>query len=602
MYRNEITVGAATYTDDNLYGGISYRCDFCSGEQIILGETPCKEISFTLDTKLNEGTEILYTYKGNDVGYFYIDEVKRDTSNTSLYKHVAYDCVKFLDKDAYTWTSSLSRDTKYTINGLFTSMESAVGVDFVLSDELVNTDQQIYVTWPEQGLTFRSIVGYLSSACGGYAISSEDKINILPLDPESNGVVSIDNNSWTKRTISEVPTPAIDQLVIMAVEGDVGYKFPEQDGDNVMIMMGNPVFYNDDMETATQNIYDVVSGISNYVPMTIDLFDPIFNQLPFIINTTKNGVTTNSIVTNISWDLSGCKLESKGLSNRSKVTQYIDPSELKNQARYNKLTRDLNQTQSEIATLDGRITTVTQTADEVSVYVKAEAHTFEQDAEPTNPVKYDMWKDTSFEPPEYFRWDGLQWNAISEEEYKNTSMINSMTSSLDGVVFMNNLTDGTTTISGNNIKTGVISAQYIEAPVISADDIKAGKLWAKTGAGIGLMDLFTLWAKYNNQVYQVGSLGAYKTDDGQFVELDIGSNAGMSLSERNGGTNVYIWSGNSSISLQDNGYIAIDGQTTGNDAYKFAIDGRMSYLGYTYGTAEPETIPSPHIGQLYFKI
>lgn len=177
-----------------------------------------------------------------------------------------------------------------------------------------------------------------------------------------------------------------------------------------------------------------------------------------------------------------------------------------------------------------------------------------------------------------------------------------MTSSLDGVVFMNNLTDGTTTISGNNIKTGVISAQYVEAPVISADDIKAGKLWAKTGAGIGLMDLFTLWAKYNNQVYQVGSLGAYKTDDGQFVELDIGSNAGMSLSERNGSTNVYIWSGNSSISLQDNGYIAIDGQTTGNDAYKFAIDGRMSYLGYTYGTAEPETIPSPHVGQLYFKI
>ena len=58
---------------------------------------------------------------------------------------------------------------------------------------------------------------------------------------------------------------------------------------------------------------------------------------------------------------------------------------------------------------------------------------------------------------------------------------------LDGtVVFKNNLTDGTTQISGNNITTGKINAQYINTSGLIAEDISATTILGKTLIGSSL--------------------------------------------------------------------------------------------------------------------
>lgn len=63
---------------------------------------------------------------------------------------------------------------------------------------------------------------------------------------------------------------------------------------------------------------------------------------------------------------------------------------------------------------------------------------------------------------------------------------------LDGtVVFKNNLTDGTTQISGNNITTGKINAQYINTSGLIAEDISATTISGKTIIGSSLSTDFS---------------------------------------------------------------------------------------------------------------
>lgn len=508
---NIITYGnpATALTNAELYGGVKYSLDIFDGEQIELGATPSACIKFRCDRKINIDTELRYYDGSTLIGYFTVTDCKRDTA-TELYDITAYDGMIKFNADVSEWSRNLNLSTTNTLKKLFGSLANYIGYRLENLNWVFNGTNSDFAitskTWSDDNLTGRIMLKYIAQMAGGYAIMSNrtTQSNVIAINSISSFTTeTITNNAWKKRTIAEYTCPVIDKVWVGAEDGDVGYT--SGTGSNALKITANPLFYGDNtqaIQTAVDNIYTAVHAISAYSPVEIELFEPVFDvniwQRLFKLNSTKNNVTTTSIITNIYWDNSGVKYTSKGLANRDAVRNYVDNKTYETNAKYNKLTRDINETKSEIANLDGDVSTLTQTVNGLTVTVSKKISTYSQAAEPTEKSSGDLWYFTgtttsTMTNGKWYRWNGSTWVEVTDSEIDTnasnistlqqtaTSLtsritnaegdINEIEQTMEGVAFKSSLADGTTVINGGCIQTGTIDADKANIINLTAGDI-----------------------------------------------------------------------------------------------------------------------------------
>lgn len=138
------------------------------------------------------------------------------------------------------------------------------------------------------------------------------------------------------------------------------------------------------------------------------------------------------------------------------------------------------------------------------------------------------------------------------------------------VVFKNNLSDGSTIISGDNIKTGTINADLIKAGTINADLIKSGTITGRaiSGGSININNKFKVDANGNLTAMSASLTGTFKTGD-TYGDVRIKKQ----LIEINGEFN--------SVSMT-NEEIAIERNTDGTDDVTFIRPDEITTTGNIY--------------------
>lgn len=138
-------------------------------------------------------------------------------------------------------------------------------------------------------------------------------------------------------------------------------------------------------------------------------------------------------------------------------------------------------------------------------------------------------------------------NQSAESITINASKIN-----LSGYVTLSNLTDGTTEISGSNIKTGTIDASKVNVTNINASNITAGTISA---------------SRISSGTIELGSNSTFRISYGYF-EVD--------------GARATILSTNITIGYSSGSSTVIDGSSLTVDTTKCTISSRLTLSGTTY--------------------
>lgn len=310
------------------------------------------------------------------------------------------------------------------------------------------------------------------------------------------------------------------------------------------------------------------------------------------------------------------------------MRNYVDSKTYETNAKYNKLTRDLNETVSEIATVDGRVSTLTQRVDEIAQRIVRTVMSYYQAEEPTDKVNGDLWYYTGATTSErnngkWYRWNGTTWVEITDSEVDTNAQaiseinqtvdgittrvqsaegnittlqqtatgltsriqtaegdINSIEQTMEGVAFKSSLAAGTTTINGGCITTGTIDADLIGAGTIHA---------LVGGQAVNLKGMFDI---YSDQNVKTGRIGGYQISGGlPYTQIESATGAvKVYMAELNGNGQLFV-------TFDNNIILQLAEESSGN--YTIRINRPTVLNNYSYGSTLPATGTT---GQLFFKI
>lgn len=272
-----------------------------SGDDITLGSCLCDQIKITamdedgtLTTIDWDGREIV-PYMGVEttggpelvpMGVFVV--TKAEGKNNFLVEIEAQDR---MCKTETTWTTE-NETWPMTLAQLVARACEVSGI------ELGNTD------WPNADMPIelgaavetsaKAIISYAAQAAGCFARMGRDGKLYLRWYSDSGRTITA-ASAYT-HTVAKYTVPAIDQVRVMAEEGDLGIMYPEtQEATNSYQIIGNPLLYalsaapKDQQQAALKAIYDQVSTLP-YTPQEVEAQgDPSLEPGDMVTITNKHG-------------------------------------------------------------------------------------------------------------------------------------------------------------------------------------------------------------------------------------------------------------------------------------------------------------------------
>lgn len=387
---------SATVNPNNLFSW-KFTGVNCGTEDYSLGTVSSINFEFETDIEVRNGGIILARY-GSEIHEYIgiIKRVERLKNTKNHYRVYVEDYVARVDE-------SIDEDKLTPVeNETLKAFAQRIGVWFDGEHQYitplyipsgVNENYIINSNWGYSGVTKRDVQRWICQLQGlnlGGVVDFEVDENanasnwFAPTNPTDQNVIK----EFTPNNIKSIDkadymTQSIDKIWFGNDNSDVGLSYGT--GKQALLIPTNPLINYDDT-SFLQPLYEKVSSLIPYTPMRIETFvdgntDVIYHlihnspsdQKYFWMSYTENGTTYYCPIFNWEVSQSGIILEGKGSPDRNSTNSYLG-GEIANAGKYNKFTRTLDETKSEIGVIKRDYATKTelsQTADQIISTVSA---------------------------------------------------------------------------------------------------------------------------------------------------------------------------------------------------------------------------------------
>lgn len=523
----------AVFTQAQLQGGFTLTRSVTTGRDITLGSCVAGKLEFTVldleegPVKHYAGTEFLvsayelspYTFRDSsllvfqdgDRYYFPGDrEVfglytaqKPERLDETRWRFTCYDRMTAFDRNADSWLAGLRWPV--TLEKLLESLCTFCGVALAKDQELLNGSFPVQENLAGSGITGREVLGWIAEAAGCFCeIDPEGKLRLGFYRPTGTVI-----RRHISTRVADHRVKEIDKLQIRTTKNDVGVITGT--GANAYVIQGNPLLAaaeDAELRPVAEQLFRRVKGIT-YTPLEVEAYaeDAPCRPGDIVEVETRRGRYTAYVTTTVT---NGVKttVASVGEESREKL-QTVNRSIRYLRGRTNEVIRtveetisrlydaetgdisQLRQTASSLSTqiknARGDISTLTQTATGLSARIKsaegdistltqtaAGLSTRVQSAEGSISTLTQTAGELSAQVQNQGGSIASLRLTVSDLESEIALKADKIT--LKGYVEFKNLTDGTTSISGGNIRTGTVSADRLESKVLTTDNISTKNL------------------------------------------------------------------------------------------------------------------------------
>ncbi len=609
----ELVAPGVAFTQAQLQGGITLTRSVNTGKNITLGSCIAGKLEFTVldlaegPVQHYTGTEFQvstynlepYTFQDSsllifqDGDRYYFPGNRRvfglytaqrpERINETKWKFTCYDRMILFDRNVDTWLSLLR--WPISLLELLKSLCDFCGVELAEEQQLLNGDFLVKKNFTGSGINGREVLAWIVEAAGCYGeITPEGKLHLgfyCPTETVIRRNISL--------RVADYQVKEIGKLQIRANQNDIGVIVGT--GANAYIIQGNPLLAaaeDAELRPVAERLFQRMQGIV-YTPLEVELYaDSVLCEVGDVVTVeSKRGRYTAYVTTTVT---NGMKttVSSVGEENREKL-QSVNRSLLYLRGRTNELTRTIEETVSRLYDAEtGDISILRQTAASLTTQIenaKGDISTLTQTA---GSIQAEVRGQEGALASLRLTVSGLE-SEIALKADKIT---------LKGYVEFRNLTDGTTSISGGNIKTGTISADRLESKVLTTDNISTKNLTVTgkllTTGSYGGVRIEDGVAKFTTTGWGNSGKIYYKNSgyvsSGLYIEGDNGIciDAKWQLRLRSGSQGIYITPATGGDVFIGSGYYNDDvyiGSGTGtgsqNDLYArgFYAQNKQGYTG-----------------------
>lgn len=405
-----------------------------AGENISLGNEDIIQNTFELIESINEtddlkfgsciASELHFTTSAVDSAFIgkvltiteTIDEHEEDDFSVGVYKVyeekwtanrtrkdiVAYDKIYEINNmDVMEWYDSLT--FPITLANFRNSFFNYIGVEQV-STTLINDSFIVQETIMPKTLTGAMVLHAICELNGVFGrMTRDNKFAYTQLDTTS--VYSVTPAMYTSCKFEDYSVRAITKVIIRQEGNDAGGMAGS--GDSVLIVQGNFLAYGstaEELEDVAENILSVVGSIT-YTPCELSCIgNPCVEVGDLITVSRVDGQTFNTYVLRRTLsNIQAVKDEFYTTGNETRVNDLNSAEDewIQLLGKSNKLTRTVDETVSQVATLGNSVTTLTQTSEYLTTQVQeinreldGENLVWEGEGEPTL-LNYPYWDFTS---------------------------------------------------------------------------------------------------------------------------------------------------------------------------------------------------------------
>lgn len=484
------------------------------------------------------------------VGVFLAEKPER--KNESLLTVSAYDRMGLFDVDVSNWFNGLA--FPLTAGRIAAGLCEKLGVPY-WGGSFLNEGYLIQKNAQGTGITGRVVLQWIAELSATFARFNPR--GELEFDWYADVDYEITLHDLWECSVADYTTPALRSLTVHVTSNDVGVTVPLNSAESDYEILDNPLLYAEsdaELRPTVQKIFDAVKDF-RYVPFSAKTVSNPAVHAGSIVRVNAPGGPFQAVLMEKRASGNNDTLSASGNQSRIAVTSSNQMQILRLRGVTHELTISVDELDSAIYDPEkGVFSQIRQNSDAIKLKVS------QADYDKNNKAVGEKFSsiEVSIGDIKFTVYDGetglitqikQNANAISlrAEKSKLISEINVSpekividASRLDlrGLVSFTNLTDGKTTISGSNIKTGVIDANLIttgelDGRLIKADTLSGNKIKGGTISGSNLQ-----WG--NGQV----SMGADSQMRAYFV-----SQSGLSIEALAGNCDIET----------DSGYVNING-------------------------------------------
>ena len=391
IYINDGFDGNITYYPEHIFewkvSGVN-----CPTEDYTVGNISQPILTFRTDVDIPLNNVVQTMANGNDWIYWKVtDKVK---NNNSMGQAVSYSITALpllpFDLDGAVPDSILQ---SYTENDTLSSIWNKTahllnGIGTYTNPISVNANYIVGNKWWNTGLTYRQILSWCAQLAGinvscmaQYLPENDDAhtpfYQCTTFEPGNLNNVDLHftPSNVKSAVVSDYIVPQVDKIWFGVNETDVGMTYGS--GSNQMSLSANPMINPED-DSFLQPLYNKIHSLDPYYPVKINTFSQAENILTDFVNlawlssmamdyTVDNNVYTTPI---FNWEISqdGITLEGTGNQDRGAANQEVS-NQIASAGKYNTLRRTLDETVSEVGTLNGEYSQLAQTVDGITVTV-----------------------------------------------------------------------------------------------------------------------------------------------------------------------------------------------------------------------------------------
>lgn len=210
----KLIFSGSTIEDDKIYGGVTYLCAMPS-DNFSIGGVISAQLTFTLDVYHEIGEEFEFQVDSFSRGRFVITSVEHSENGTWSYQ--AFDLIQYTEKIVDSWYNSEFNFTDADLQTFFSSLCTKCGVP--ASTLTINGDMPVSKTTVLQNTTGRTVLGWIAEAAAGTCMMENNHVVIKGITPT---IISVDNEDYKRKTVSDYSTPQINRLWIGRENGELG--------------------------------------------------------------------------------------------------------------------------------------------------------------------------------------------------------------------------------------------------------------------------------------------------------------------------------------------------------------------------------------------
>ncbi len=362
----------------------------CSEEQLVFGSCEASVLKFTAANVFvslkGKWINANMTLDGNTDTPFCIGRYKvqsdKPTADRKKREYIAYDALyDIINAEVSEWYNTIlqNKDSTTTLKAFRDSFFSHFGIE---QEEvtLINDDMVIEKSIEPSELSGKTVINAICeiNGCFGH-IGRDGKFKYIYLEPIQEGLYPsetlypsenlypsdpntsrLSNKQYISASYEDYFVEKITKLQIRQEEDDIGAVIGS--GDNAYVVQDNFLVYGksaDEMQTIGQKIFDKISGIY-YRPFNAKVKgNPCFEVGDAISLQTKYTIIHSYILQRTLTGIQALRDEYVAEGSQHQPTQVnsVNRSIQQLQGRYNKLTRAIDETRSEIGNLETRTET-----------------------------------------------------------------------------------------------------------------------------------------------------------------------------------------------------------------------------------------------------